>query len=77
MAKLALTKATLTDTPEPVMGIPELYMSLVPSLSSLQFIDISGLPYWLYLFIHNFISFMYSAPHGPILMCYLTVINIS
>ncbi|KAH0585184.1 hypothetical protein H2248_008439 [Termitomyces sp. 'cryptogamus'] len=74
---LALAKATLIEDPVAVTGMPELYASLATSLSSPQFIYISGSPFQLYPFLHDFISTAFPANKGPILLQNLTVINIS
>ncbi|KAG6902734.1 hypothetical protein C0995_012398 [Termitomyces sp. Mi166 len=73
---LALAKATLIDDPVAVTGMPELYASLASSLNSPQFIYISGSPFQLYPFLHDFVSTTFSATKGPILLQNLTVIDI-
>ncbi|KAG6896089.1 hypothetical protein C0992_010369 [Termitomyces sp. T32_za158] len=71
-----LAKATLVDDPVAVTGMPQLYESLSRSLDSPQFIYISGSPFQLYPFLHDFISTSFSASKGPILLQNLTVVDI-
>ncbi|KIY70255.1 hypothetical protein CYLTODRAFT_348076 [Cylindrobasidium torrendii FP15055 ss-10] len=71
--KLKLAKATLFDEPEAVAGMPELYSSLASSLSSPNFIYITGSPYQLYPFLRDFIDTSYSETPGPIFAKNLTL----
>ncbi|KAG6878155.1 hypothetical protein C0993_011573 [Termitomyces sp. T159_Od127] len=73
---IALAKATLIDDPVAVAGMSELYAFLSGSLNSPQFIYISGSPFQLYPFLHDFISTAFPASKGPILLQNLTVIDI-
>ncbi|KAG6856624.1 hypothetical protein H0H87_002374 [Tephrocybe sp. NHM501043] len=73
---LALAKSTLIDAPVAVTGMPELYASLTSSLNSPQFIYLSGSPFQLHPFLHDFISTSFSASKGPLFLQNLTLIDI-
>ncbi|KAG6907793.1 hypothetical protein DXG01_007332 [Tephrocybe rancida] len=73
---LALAKSTLIDDPVAVTGMPELYASLASSLQSPQFIYVSGSPFQLHPFLHDFISTTFSASKGPIFLQNLTLVDI-
>ncbi|KAJ7594271.1 hypothetical protein C8J56DRAFT_432403 [Mycena floridula] len=73
--KLKLLEATFLDSPTPVAGMPDLYASLETSLKSPQFIYVSGSPFQLYPFLHDFIGA--SFPKGPILLRNLTITDLS
>jgi len=75
--KLKLVRSTLIDDAQPVSGMPELYASLANSLNSPQFIYVSGSPFQLYPFLHNFIDTTFTAAKGPILLQNLTVTDLS
>ncbi|KAI5891378.1 uncharacterized protein SCHCODRAFT_02628937 [Schizophyllum commune H4-8] len=70
--KLALLKATFFEEPEPVAGMPELYAALAEKLDP-QFVYVTGSPYQLYPFLHDFINTTYNASAGPIYTKNLTL----
>ncbi|TRM66870.1 hypothetical protein BD626DRAFT_484063 [Schizophyllum amplum] len=72
---LELLKATFFDEPEPVAGMPELYAALAEKLDP-QFVYVTGSPYQLYPFLHDFVNTTYSASTGPIYTKNLTLTSI-
>ncbi|TFK75717.1 hypothetical protein BDN72DRAFT_757269 [Pluteus cervinus] len=74
--KIEALKATLFEGPQPVAGMPQLYASLTKSLHNPAFFYISGSPFQLYPFLHDFIGTTYSASRGPIFLQNLTLIDI-
>lgn len=71
---LASIKSTFLEVPRSVPGMPELYRSLKTTLSSPQFIYLSGSPFQLYPTLRQFINTSYQP--GPILLRNLTFTNI-
>ncbi|KAL1748268.1 hypothetical protein HDZ31DRAFT_30040 [Schizophyllum fasciatum] len=74
--KLELLKATFFEDPEPVAGMPELYASLTEKLDP-QFVYVTGSPYQLYPFLHDFLNTTYNASTGPIYTKNLTLTSAS
>jgi len=70
--KLKLLKATFLDEPQAVSGMPELYAKLKSSLKP-AFFYVSGSPFQLYPFLHDFVADNY--PRGPILLKNLTFVD--
>lgn len=75
--KLKLAQTTLLEDPEPVPGMPELYASLASSLDNPLFIYVSGSPFQLYPFLHDFLQTSFSRSEGPILLQNLTLTSLS
>lgn len=73
--KPKLIQNTLFNDPTPVSGMPDLYKSLASSLDSPQFMYVSGSPFQLYPFLHDFINSTY--PQGPLLLRNLSFTDIS
>lgn len=71
---IATIKSTFLEEPKFVPGMPDLYRSLKTSLSSPQFIYLSGSPFQLYPTLRQFVNTNYQP--GPILLQNLTLINI-
>lgn len=59
---------TFLNDPEPIAGMPDVLSSLQSSLSDPAFFYISGSPFQLYPFLHDFIDSTY--PAGP--MCVIS-----
>lgn len=72
--KLALARSTLLEEAKPVDGMPELYQSLATSLNRPAFFYVSGSPFQLYPFLHEFIETTY--PQGPLVLQNLTVFDV-
>ncbi|PPQ66437.1 hypothetical protein CVT24_007203 [Panaeolus cyanescens] len=73
--KKALIRSTLLDAPKPVPGMPELYAKLSKTLKDPQFVYVSGSPFQLYPFLHEFIDSTYTTAKGPIMLQNLTVFD--
>ncbi|PPQ66431.1 hypothetical protein CVT24_007197 [Panaeolus cyanescens] len=73
--KKALIRSTLLDEPKAVSGMPELYTKLSQTLKDPQFVYVSGSPFQLYPFLHEFIDSTYTTAKGPIMLQNLTVFD--